>query len=160
LLAHSEILNQLSVDASGRSILFPIIEKEDSFSEDSDLKTESELIRRCTNAIDRTIHVEAALDGLRLYPQRILSPIFDLAFPENNVYDVQPGRTRSVCDGHWIFLEPLSSGNHHIKFVGEAALENVVAQQERTDQVYRHIWKNIDDNNTFRLNVAYDLTVV
>ena len=71
---------------------------------------------------------------------------FDLDFPENNVYDVQPGITRLVCDGYWIFLEPLSSGKHHIEFMGEAILENVVAQQERADEVYKEIWKNISDN--------------
>jgi hypothetical protein len=144
---------------SGRAILFPIIEKEDSFTEDTDLKTESELIRRCSNAMDQVLHVEAALDGQGIKPQRILSPIFDLDFPENNVYDIQPGRTRSVCDGYWIFLEPLQRGRHYIEFMGEAVLEEVVARQERTDKVYDEIWANIDDNNTFRLDISYDIMV-
>jgi len=144
---------------SGRAILFPIIEKEDSFTEDTDLKTESELIRRCSNAMDQVLHVEAALDGQGIKPQRILSPIFDLDFPENNVYDIQPGRTRSVCDGYWIFLEPLQRGRHYIEFMGEAVLEDVVARQERTDKVYDKIWANIDDNNTFCLDISYDIMV-
>lgn len=111
--------------------IFPIIEKEDSFSEDTDLKTESELIKRCTNAMDQVLHVEATLDGQSIISQRVLSPFFDLNFPENNVYDVQPGVTRSACDGYWIFLEPLSRGEHYIEFTGEAVLEDTVAQQER-----------------------------
>jgi hypothetical protein len=153
-------IKRRSVVPRERSIMFPIVEKEDSFSEDTDLKKESELIKRCTYAMDQTLHVEAALDGKRLKPQRIISPVFDLIFPENNVYDVQPGRTRSVCDGYWIILEPLSSGKHHIEFTGEAVLEDTVARQERTDQVYKEIWENIRDNNTFRLNISHDLTVL
>lgn len=145
---------------SGRSILFPIIEKEDSFSEDTDLKTESELIKRCTNAMDKILHMKAVVNGQRIKPQRILSPVFDLNFPENNVYDVQPGRTRSVCDGYWVFLEPLSRGKHNIEFMGEATLEDAVAQQERADQVYEEIWANIDDKNIFCLNISYDIMVL
>ena len=105
---------------SGRSIVFPILEKEDSFSEDTDLKTESDLIKRCTRAMDLVVHMEAALDGQRIESQRVLSQVFDLVFPTNNVYDVQPGKTRSVCDGYWIFLKPLSSGKHRVRFMGEA----------------------------------------
>ena len=95
--------------------------------------------------------------GEGIKPQRILSPIFNLDFPENNVYDIQPGSTRSVCDGYWIFLEPLQRGRHYIEFMGETVLEDVVARQERTDKVYNKIWANIDDNNTFCLDISYDI---
>ena len=54
-----EPIERRCVIPSGRAILFPIIEKEDSFTEDTDLKTESELIRRCSNAMDQVLHVEA-----------------------------------------------------------------------------------------------------
>jgi hypothetical protein len=145
---------------SGRSIVFPIVEKEDSFSEDTDLKTESDLIKRCTHAMDLVVHMEASLDGQIIESQRVLSQVFDLFFPANNVYDVPPGKTRSVCDGYWIFLKPLTSGKHRVRFMGEVILEDVVAQQERTEQVYKNIWQHMDDNNTFCLNITYELTVL
>ena len=93
----------------GKAIFFPILEKEDSFQEDQDLKTEEELKKRSTDATNRLIHVEATIDGQkvdRLENYRVQSEVFDLTFPEDNVYDLRPGLTRSVCDGYWLFIKP------------------------------------------------------
>ena len=70
--------------------------------------------------MDQVVHMEATLDAQRIESQRVLTPVFDLVFPENNVYDVRAGKTRSVCDGYWIFLKRLSIGQHSIEFTGEA----------------------------------------
>ena len=47
---------------------------------------------------------------------RVESRLFDLTFPENNVFSVAPGNTSAVSDGFWTFLEPLPVGNHDIDF--------------------------------------------
>ncbi len=149
---------------SKRSIFFPILEKEDSFIEDVDLDKESELIKRCVEAMNRVISLEAHIDGVKithLEEYRALSEVFDLTFPEDNVYGVKPGTTRSVCDGYWLFLRPLRSGQHRIEFRGETLLsDQVVIEQLKADAVYRQIWEHISNNRTFRLQITYDLTII
>jgi hypothetical protein len=47
--------------------------------------------------------MEVVVDGVKLRDlrkYRVHSGIFDLVFPENKVYDVEPGLTRSVTDGY------------------------------------------------------------
>lgn len=147
----------------GRAILFPILEKEDSLAEDSDLHTESELVTRCKDATDRIIHMEISIDDQKiedLESYRFQSAIFDLKFPEDNVYDVKPGLTRSVCDGYWVFVKPLSVGQHIIHFKGENLLEEpFTTNQLKTAEVFSSVRNNIVDKSTFKLDVKYVLTI-
>jgi hypothetical protein len=48
----------------GRAILFPVLVNEDSFAEDSDLKTEAELCKRAKDATDRVLLMEASIDAI------------------------------------------------------------------------------------------------
>lgn len=45
-----------------KAIFFPALVKEDSFAEDSDLKTEVELIGRSRDATDKVSHMEATIE--------------------------------------------------------------------------------------------------
>ena len=111
--------------ASRYSLFFPVLEKEDSFTEDSDLNDEAQLIDRCVNAMNRVIRMEACIDGQvvrHLENFRVCSHVFDLTFPLDNVYGVSPGKTRSICDGYWLFIKPLKIGQHRIHFKGEVVL--------------------------------------
>jgi hypothetical protein len=70
--------------------------------------------------------MEATIDGekvdqLEIY--HVLSEVFNLTIPEDNVYDVRPGLTRSVCGGYWLFIKPLQIGKQYIYFKGETSLE-------------------------------------
>jgi hypothetical protein len=149
---------------SGKSIFFPILVKEDSLKEDFDLKTEEELIKRCSDATDRLIYMEAKVDWKKVNePEkyRAQSKIFDLWFPEDNVYDVSPGWTRSVCDGYWLFIKPLEIGKHFLNFRGETLLEEPhTLDHLKTKDVYRSSIESIDKNKVFRLEVSYELTIV
>jgi hypothetical protein len=148
----------------GRAILFPILEKEDSLAEDSDLLTDSDLISRSKDATDRVIYINASIDGQKiddLSRYRFQSPVFDLTFPHDNVYNVKPGLTRSVCDGYWVFIKPLSIGPHVIHFKGE----NLIADPHTTNQllttdVFSSIRDLVHDRSTFRLDVKYELSIV
>jgi hypothetical protein len=144
--------------------LFPILEKEDSLAEDTDLLTDSELARRCKDAIDRIIHMEVSIDDQKienLGNYRFRSSVFDLKFPEDNVYDVKPGPTRSVCDGYWVFIKPLPIGPHLVHFKGENLLaEPYTTSQLKSTEVFSPIRKHVLDNSTFKLDVKYELTIV
>jgi hypothetical protein len=148
----------------GKAILLPILEKEDSLAEDSDLRTDSDLIKRSRDAIDRVLHMEASINGHKvehLENYRVQSGVFDLTLPENNVYDVRPGLTRSVCDGYWLFIKPLPIGKHHIYFKGENLLAepHTTAQLKNTD-IFNQILDHINEYFTFKLEVLYELTVI
>jgi len=99
-----------------------------------------------------------AIENLESY--RLLSEVFDLNFPEDNVYGVKPGLTRSVCDGYWLFVKLLDIGNHSIKFKGETLLvDDPVKEQLTGDQAYKKIWRHINKKSSFRLDISYELEI-
>ena len=108
--------------------------------------------------------MEATIDGekvdqLEIY--HVLSEVFNLTIPEDNVYDVRPGLTRSVCDGYWLFIKPLQIGKHHIYFKGETSLEEAYTLTKlKNNEVHSPIWEHINENLTFKLEVSYELTII
>lgn len=161
---NENIIKRKCVVPSGKAILFPILEKEDSFVEDPDLKTEEELAKRAKRAMDLVTHLDAKINGFNigdLKKYRVRSNFFDLNFPKDNVYDVVPGITRSVCDGYWVFLRPLPPGIHSIYFRGECLLPHGEAPTERilNDRVYAPIKKFVNEFHKFKVEVVYELTV-
>jgi hypothetical protein len=156
------VIRKCTVPA-GKAILFPILEKEDSLIEDLDLKTEEELKWRSREATNRLVLMEATIDGEkvnRIENYRVQSEVFDLTFPDDNVYNVKPGLTRSVCDGYWLFIKPLRPGKHHIYFKGETSLnETFTLTQMKSSEVYSQIRQHINENLTFKLEVSYELTI-
>jgi hypothetical protein len=149
---------------AGRAIFFPILVKEDSLKEDSDLKTELEMCNRSRDATNRLISMEATVDGQevgQLEKYRVQSEVFDLIFPEDNVYNVQPGSTRAVCDGYWLFIKPLQIGEHNIHFKGETSLDEVhTIAQLRNSEVHSPILQHINENLTFKLEVSYEIRII
>lgn len=147
-----------------KSILFPIINKEDSFAEDLDLMLEEDLAMRARNSMDRLICLQLIVDGKRLpnlTEYRVLSEFFDLTFPENNVYDVNFGNTRAVCDGYWAFLRPLPIGSHEIYFSAKVFLpqDDQVTKQIKNCSIYSSVAEEIDKNSRLNIEVTYELTV-
>jgi hypothetical protein len=149
---------------AGKAIFFPILVKEDSLEEDTDLKTELELIKRARDATNKLIQMEATIDGEkvdRLESYRVQSEVFDLVFPEDNVYDVKPGLTRSVCDGYWLFIKPLHVGKHYICFKGETSLKEAhTLAHLKSRKVYSPIQPYIVKYSIFKLEVSYELTII
>jgi hypothetical protein len=148
-----------------RSILFPIIYKEDSFAEDPDLHKKSELIARARDFADNVKYLRVTIDGddlQDLYYNRVQSEFFDLTFPERSVYDVQPGHTTSICDGYWIFLKPLPLGKHEIHFIGIASLrdDDIVTEQIKNDSIYAPFRNYIEKHSSFKVDVIYKLSVL
>ncbi len=147
-----------------KAILFPIVNKEDSFAEDLDLIYEEELAMRARNSMDRLICLQLIVDGKRLpklREYRVLSEFFDLTFPENNVYDVNLGITRAVCDGYWAFLRPLPVGSHEIHFSAQVFLpkDDEVTKQIENSSIFSSIAEDIDKNSKLNIEVTYELTV-
>lgn len=108
--------------------------------------------------------MKAIIDGKKvnnLENYCVQSEVFDLTFPEDNVYDVRPGPTRTVCDGYWLFIKPLRIGNRYIYFKGENSLaELYTTKQLKNAEVFDQIRKHVHENLSFKREVLYELTIV
>lgn len=114
---------------SGRkAILFPIINSIECA--DASTRTESELCAGAKSDIDkvaisslRVIVDDIELRDLEKY--RVQSRPFDLKLANDNVLGLQLDQTRAVSDGFWIFLYPLTTTEHTIKFAGSCSAGRV-----------------------------------
>ena len=75
--------------------------------------------------------------------------VFDVIFPSNNIYGTEPGPSKAVADGHYIIINPLSEGEHRIKWRSEAICKN--NENDANDP------QCIDDN--FKQDIEYIITV-
>lgn len=128
----------------GVAILIPVLNSECSTAEFPDLTTEEEL-RECAESFqDQTQQLEFFLDGTRfegLENSRIVSPLFNVTFPEENIFGAPAGMTNAVSDGNWVFLKPLPEGEHEIIAKGISLDLTTTA------------------TNTFVTDITYDLLV-
>ena len=76
------------------------------------------------------------------------SKIFNLFFPQDNVYGVKTGETKSVCDGFWIFIKPLPPGRYFIYFRGLTFLqaETLTQNSMKNLPVYANTREQINQN--------------
>jgi len=102
---------------SGMAILIPPLNSECSTAEFPDLTTEQQLRECAQNFQDQTQQLEFILDGTQFEQgeiPRIVSPLFNVSFPEDNIFGAPSGMTKAVSDGNWVFLKPLPEGEHEI----------------------------------------------
>lgn len=103
---------------SGKAILFQPAGNECSYAENPSLKTESEL-RSCAIAGDQVTSIHVSIDGRSLQNLQnyiVQTPLFDLTFPENNIFGAPAGPSKAVGHAYVVFLQPLAAGNHDIHF--------------------------------------------
>jgi hypothetical protein len=62
-----------------------------------------------------------ALENLERY--RVVSPLFTFSYPADNIFGIPngPATGEAVSDGYWIYLAPLSAGEHTLSFSGSFA---------------------------------------
>jgi len=75
---------------------------------------------KCAKAGDEYGTISASLDGRSLQSldkYRTQSGFFNLIVPKDNAYSNKPGTWRAYSDGFFVFLQPLTPGNHdlHLK---------------------------------------------
>jgi hypothetical protein len=122
--AYAGSVSRKCVIPNEKSILVPIITFTTSYVEEPHLKTESDLILRARYDINGMTRKEAMIDGITLSDvekYRVQSPVFDLVYPLNNVWNLSPGHSRAISDGYWLFLRPLNPGRHHIHTGGSCS---------------------------------------
>ena len=110
---------------SRMSILVPIINIEINRLEEPNFKSDDDLIRHVIKDEDDILNLEAVLDGKKIPISRVRSdpPMFPLILSKDNPFgalgDVS---TMATSDGYWVFLKPLSPGEHDLFFAGSCSL--------------------------------------
>jgi hypothetical protein len=149
-----DVLRQCAVP-SDKAILFPILNSECSFAEFTNLKSEEEL-RQCAKEIqDSVVELRASIDGnniTNLEDFRIQSPLFSFTLPENNILNLPPQITQAVSDGNWVFLKPLSEGNHTLSFKG--SLRNASDVETNNSSYAFAVPYGWDNNVTYHLTIT------
>jgi len=107
-----------------KAILIPVINTEKSYIEFPELKDESALRTRAKEAIDRVTKKICIINGEEiqdLHNFRIQSPLFDLTYPQDNIYDLKPNKTQAVSDGFWVLFKPSEDQKKYkVEFGGES----------------------------------------
>jgi hypothetical protein len=134
----------------GKSIFFPVVNDIISFATDPQLKSEEELMRYAKADLDTTrilsVKIDGApLEGLTRY--RVITRPFEISLPitgdKTSLHE-----TIAVSDGFWVFLKPLSLGDHKIEILGEKlAFDNI---QPGSDA---------EKGQLFRVETIYHLTI-
>ena len=105
---------------AGTSILVPLINVECSTAE-SNGDTPAEL-RACARGFaEQFTDLSLTIDGgavAELQQFRVHSQVFRFTAADGNVFGVPAGTTRSVADGYWALIRPLSPGTHTVSFGG------------------------------------------
>jgi hypothetical protein len=103
---------------AGKAILLPII---NSANVRTAGETKEQLLAGVKELEDKVTTVEASVDGTplqNLSNYRIQSPFFNETLPNDNILGVPEGTYLAVADGYWLFLDPLSPGQHEIRLHG------------------------------------------
>ena len=121
---------------AGKAILFPILNSECSYAEFPGLNDEEQLRQCAKQKHDSVVHLEASIDevpisGLEQY--RVQYPLFNFTLGQNNILEIPANTTtQAVSDGNWLFLEPLSVGEHIIYFKGGLGAHNITANNNNS----------------------------
>lgn len=128
---------------SGKPLFFPIINVEYSEQENVNYRNYPSLDIFTDDFIDRVTYKDASVDGnsiIALDRQRVKSGQFNINFPKNNIYEytygVRSGNTNAVADGYYVLMQPLSQGNHVLKFAGEVrTIDNYIYSSNVTYKI-------------------------
>lgn len=102
----------------GKAIMVPLLTGE---CDTSDPASQNDAdIRQCSTAGDEYGAISATLDGQKienLDSYRTATDFFNITIAKDNIFDIPVGTYRGAADGFFVFLKPLSVGDHelHIK---------------------------------------------
>lgn len=120
-----ELPRRICTVSAGKSILIPVINCESNPLEYPELGTDEDIIERARSDENTITIAECYIDGEAVPKgqgiQRIASDplIFPVNMVGDNLFGVKNGGvTRASADGYWVFLKPLSRGNHVVSFRG------------------------------------------
>jgi hypothetical protein len=116
------ILDRTCIVPEGKAIMLapPTVGQCDSGIEGVDT---DEKIRDCAMAGQVGASLDIFVDGVKqnypLVENRVTSGFFNVTWTTDNIVDGSPGVFRSLTDGYYIFLKPLSRGEHVLYYEGK-----------------------------------------
>jgi hypothetical protein len=100
----------------GKAIMVPLLTGE---CDTSDPASQSDAdLRQCSTAGDEYGAISATLDGQKienLDSYRTATDFFNITAVKGNIFDSPAGTYRAIADGFFVFLKPLSLGNHELQ---------------------------------------------
>ena len=101
---------------SGHAILIPISPGECNSNE---RHSESEaLLLKCATEGNNHAKFKVSVDGVLIFNgldnNHAVSRFFNMTIPEDNVFGFKPGTFKAVTSGYFLFLKPLSLGQHTV----------------------------------------------
>jgi hypothetical protein len=121
------VASRRCVVPEGLAILFPVLNHGGTLADEPG-KSEEELVVFTRTEMDIISDLEVVIDGVKLddlKDYRVCSPVFDVVLPKNSLFGGRAGPTRGVSDGYWVFLMPLSKGNHTVHSIGSCSAGRV-----------------------------------
>ena len=109
---------------ASKAILFPVINYQMNSIESPELKDEFELTEHVRQDEDDIVSLKAVIDGQKLPIYRVRSDplMFQINVPEDNPFAIAGGGSiKTTADGYWVFLKPLTPGEHYLDFAGACA---------------------------------------
>ncbi len=105
---------------SGRSVFVPVFANDCDGSEPKQppLTTREQFLQCAKQQTDSNSFIlSVTIDGKALKSvekYRVDSPLFNMKYPNNNVYNVTSGVYPGVVDGFFVILQPLAAGKHEL----------------------------------------------
>lgn len=115
--------------SSRQSILVPLVNGECSTIE-GDGQTPAELNKCARDQVDSVTGLHLVIDGVpvsNLSKFRVGSPVYSFTATTGNVFGISAGTSRSVADGYWALINPLSVGTHTLSFGGQVGAFSTTA---------------------------------
>jgi hypothetical protein len=100
---------------SGKALLFPVINCINSHAEDPEMKSDQDLISWLEHDIANVLQRDITINNNPIPVQKILTRPFFIEYPINNYFNAEPGLTRAIAGGYWVFLRPLPAGKYEIR---------------------------------------------
>jgi hypothetical protein len=136
----------------GKAIFFPIVNDLISYAEYNHLDNEAELRAYAKDDLDTTTCYEVSLNGIKLQnlqKYRIQSDLFNIVLSSKSDTGITSNSTMAISDGYWIFLQPLSLGQHILSFKGEKKLYDTTPSSGYEGE-----------NGMFKVEVKYHITIM
>jgi len=100
---------------AGYALMFPISTGECT-SDEAKSSIPADMMK-CATEGDKYLTFDVTVDGVRLNgldQNYARSKVFNMTVPEDNFLDLKPGIWEAVTGGYFVFLKPLSVGNHEV----------------------------------------------
>lgn len=101
---------------SDKAVLLPLETGECDYGEKA-IASDSDLVTCATEGNDYAV-ISASVDGNTIkdpLSYRTQSGFFNISVPSNNIFEEPPGVYKAYADGYFLFIEPLSPGEHVVK---------------------------------------------